>query len=72
MHSMTAKKGTGFSFNPDFSGEIIIIARDGRRIEVPGSDVLQVVASFVANQRIAKLEDQSADEILGIPIRHQS
>lgn len=43
MHSYHGKKGTVFHYNSDFSGNSIIIY-DDKEIEIPSSDILELVA----------------------------
>ncbi len=66
MHSKDIGK-TLFVFNGDFSGNIQI-TRDGCTVEVPGVHLLEFVAGWVADEKIAQLEQASPSEILGIKI----
>ena len=71
-----------FLYNSDLSGDVKIIKKlteDEMKnmstaeiiaaqceIEVPGHILLDFVADYVRNERIAKLEQMSTDEILGV------
>ena len=56
---------TTFNFNSDLSG-YVSIAIDGRMIEVPGDDLLEFVAEWVANEKRQALQDLDAREVLGL------
>lgn len=64
MH--TSKYGmTTFIHNGDFSGEIEIRdVRTGKEIEIPFLDLKCLMAQYVRDKRIAKLEQQTAEDIL--------
>lgn len=67
-HTYTAKGGTTFSYNSDFSGvvrigEIIIVA--GELAEIPAQDLLEFVAEcYVLPRKIEQLENAEVDELL--------
>ena len=58
-----------FYYNFDLSGNVVIVKGYGdssQRIEIPGKALLDFVANWVRNQRIAVLEEQGTDEVLGL------
>ncbi len=64
---------TIFNFNPDGSGSVTILCSEivsyggpPRQLTVPTAHVLAFVGSFVRNQRIAQLENQDWEAVLGI------
>jgi len=54
---------TRFICNSDLSGDISVIVGE-ERIEVPGDDIVEFVASYLVRERIAKLEQMSAKDLL--------
>ncbi len=69
MHTTRGRAGTVFLHNGGYDGDVIIqtnqMTSDGEAI-VPMADILQLVADQVRSQRIARLEDASPEEILGL------
>ena len=64
MNTYQGKKGTIFHHNSDFSGNVIII-HEGKQIEIPGTDILELVAyEYVMPQKIAALEQADWQELL--------
>ncbi len=60
---------TVFIYNSDLSGDVMIHRAswpEGEHIEVPGSDLLQFVASWVQDRRINAVEWMEWPELLGI------
>lgn len=70
MHSFTCSKGFTFLHNSDFSGNVEIVRKPGaepvKSFYVPASSLLEFVANYVMNEKIAELESATAKEILGI------
>lgn len=60
-----ADEHTVFNFNSDMSGNVIIAHR-GQEIEVPGEHLLQFVANYIRQERIASLEQANDRQIFGI------
>lgn len=65
MHTLNAPKGTRFHYNSDLSGNVIVMTPEGE-FHVPGDDLLAFVADYVREERIARLEQASAAELLGL------
>lgn len=67
MHSFHGKS-VNIHYDADIkSGECIIINKEtGEEIRANGRDLLNFVAEYVREQKIAKLEKTDAIEILGI------
>lgn len=67
MHSFHGKS-VNIHYDADIkSGECIIINKEtGEKIRANGRDLLNFVAEYVREQKIAKLEKTDAIEILGI------
>lgn len=58
-------KGTLFKHNDDFSGTVKIFTIDGNSIEVPGTDILELIAyKFVLPKKISLMEGLDYKEIL--------
>lgn len=70
MHHFKGNKGTEFFHNGDFSGNVSIkvpVSKSvSQEIEVAFEDLKELVAEFVRSEKIGKLEDAEADEILGV------
>jgi hypothetical protein len=64
-HTITGPRGTRFHYNGDGSGDVELVAGE-QRLRVPIADLLTLVAALVRAQRIAELEDASAEELLGL------
>jgi len=65
MHNYKGSNGTNFNFNSDFSGEVIIITKEGKQFEIPGKDILEFVAySYIMPNKISKIEDMEYKELL--------
>jgi hypothetical protein len=63
----------GLNFNSDFSGEIIVKLENGEGFvgvrevaRLPFFVMAEIVAEKIRRERIAKLEDAKAEEILGL------
>jgi hypothetical protein len=73
MHTIKFKKNPEVVFlhNGDFSGDVKIIRfKEGewsREVEVPFDALVSLVAKWARDVKIAKLEDASEHEILGLP-----
>lgn len=67
MHSFHGKS-VNIHYDADIkSGECIIINKEnGEEIRVLGSDLLDFVAAYVRQQKIAKIENADTIDILGI------
>lgn len=65
MHHLTCGQ-TGFNFNSDLSGDVVITKPDGSKLEVPGRDLVDFVAEQVRRARIAEVEEMSALRLLGL------
>lgn len=68
-HSYTARHGTHFNFNGDFSGEVTVHApgpAESNRptIAIPAADLLELAAEAVRRRRISALESATPDELL--------
>lgn len=62
MHTFEAAEGTTFLFSSDFSGEVHLIAKDGKELAIPGADLLELVAKrFVLAERVRMLEASGED-----------
>ena len=55
-----------FNFYSDLSGDVLITKCGGETMTVPGSVLKEVVAEYVRAERIARLEQMGADELLGV------
>jgi hypothetical protein len=64
MSHTTNHGGTRFIHNGDYSGEVEIQHSDQEAVWVPFSDLLQFVADYVRQEKIAKLEQASGREVL--------
>ena len=65
MYNYKGSEGTNFHHNSDFSGEIIIITKDGQQFEIPGKDILEFVAyNYVRPTKISKIEDMDYKGLL--------
>lgn len=62
-HTSTIGKTT-FIHNGDFEGEVEVRNGDQSMV-LPFADIKGIVAEFVRNQRIEKLEQASVEELLG-------
>jgi len=63
-HSFRGGSGTTFSFNADLSGKVRIDPPGQPTIEVPGQDLIDLIAHYVVRQKILRLENADSDEIL--------
>ena len=56
---------TIFNYNSDLSGDVILINKDTKaEFVVPGKDILDFVANYVRDKKIATIEDMNTEEIL--------
>jgi len=72
MHTYVCDSGTRFQYASDLSGDVLVQAgRDGvtthNPVAIPGHDLLAFVAAWVRMHKIARLDDASPAEILGLP-----
>lgn len=58
---------TTFHYNSDLSGAVEIVC-GGERMRVPGHALIEFIANYVRNERIAELEQQSPRSILELPL----
>lgn len=63
MHSFTAKNGTTFLFNGDYSGEICMVYKPDKsnaplEAYVDGEDLLEFARNMVASDMIRLLENE--------------
>ena len=67
MHTTNGKK-IRFFHNGDYSGDVKMIEiKTGKEIgEVPFDDLKTLVAQYVRDERVQKLEDASDDHVLGL------
>ncbi len=65
MHTFRSE-GATFNHNYDMSGDVIIFAADGSKVEISAKAVIEFVAEHVRRQTIAKLEVASSAELLGL------
>lgn len=65
MHTFETPNTT-FHFNSDMSGEVELVRPDGRRLKVPGCDLLSFVAEIVRRDRVSQLEVLSDAAVLGL------
>lgn len=64
MRTFKGSNGTTFTFNSDFSGEVIVQTPLGRST-IPAEDLKELIAyNVVAPKRIREIEQGSADELL--------
>lgn len=54
------------TYSSDMSGDVYLTNSTGHRIYISGQFLLDLVAHYVANERIAKLEQATTKEILGL------
>ena len=76
MHSIafpiSGTEEVTFFFNSDLSGDVQIAkytfdgVHSGDEVGIPGQVLLDFVASWVRDQKIAALEEQSTNEVLGL------
>jgi len=68
MHSTTFNRHPEITFlhHGDFSGSVEIVS-DGVSFLVPFDALVSLVAEWARTVRIAKLEDASEREVLGLP-----
>ena len=64
-HTFQTKHYT-FIANSDLSGNVEIVNKDGKRFWIMGNELIEYVAHHLRNERIAKLEQMTAAELLGI------
>jgi len=64
-----------FHYNPDLSGDVEISVDNARVIELPtgkrivkvyGADLMLLVAEYVRLEKIARVEQMTMDQVLGI------
>ncbi len=60
-------QGATIHYNSDLSGDVII-QRGALRVDVPGRMLLDLVAQYIVDERIAQLEQASTEEILGVKV----
>ena len=65
MHLFQGEKDTNFHYNSDLSGDVIIIS-GGEEITIAGSDILGLIAEFIREQEIEKIEQMTVNELIGI------
>ncbi len=64
MHTFkTDDDKTVFNFNSDFSGDVII-KRNGKTVNVPGRDLLALIAEHIRREKISRLENASDMQVL--------
>lgn len=63
MHTYRGSEAI-FNHNSDMSGDVLITARDGVTIQVPGVDILDFVADLVRMNKISALENASTEDLL--------
>jgi hypothetical protein len=56
-----------FEYEPDLFGSVKITNSDGKQFYVMASALLAFMAGVVREQKIAKLEAATTNEILGLP-----
>lgn len=62
MHTFEATEGTTFQYSSDFSGPVYVITNDGKEVEIPGADLLELIAKrFVLRERVRMLESSGED-----------
>lgn len=66
MHAFHAPSGTVYSHNSDLSGSVSWSPKPGIWLEIPGEDIIALVAQYVRNQKIADLEEVGDSTILGL------
>ena len=65
MHSYTGSQGTKFHYNPDFSGDVVVVDKDGHEFCIPGKDILEFVAyGYVLGEKISQIETMDWQELL--------
>ncbi len=56
-----------FHYDSDLSGDVIIMCDDDKvEIKIPGRALIEFVASYVARQKISRLEQMEPEELLDI------
>ena len=67
MHTYNYENYT-FNYNSDLSGEVIIYdtLKPNEQIEIEGHALVEFVAEFIKNKKIAELENATTSELLGI------
>ena len=67
--------GVTIHYNSDLSGNCLIssvpgeaLISDDAPLKIPGRVLLDFVAQFIVNERIAKLEQAGTSEILGVKV----
>jgi hypothetical protein len=65
MHT-TEINDTTFIHHGSYEGDVIL-RRQNEELLVPFDDLKEFIARYVADARISRLENASADEVLGIP-----
>lgn len=76
MHTTEFNGGWRVHFNGDYSGDVIVI-KDGpavgsppeKKLEVPFEVLKALVANYVRDQQIGRLESASDNEVLGVKSR---
>lgn len=64
MHTYESN-GFLFHHNSDMNGDVIIVNKNnGEELEVDGEAILDFVANYIRNEKIAKLENSTNKEIL--------
>jgi GTPase involved in cell partitioning and DNA repair len=70
--TQTGQSGIYWHHNGDYSGDVIVrvpsgsvtIDSAGARVEIPFEDIRELVANYVRNEKIARLETRTAEEVL--------
>jgi hypothetical protein len=65
MHTCTGSQGTKFHYNSDFSGDVIVVDKDGHEFYIPGKDILEFVAyGYVLKEKMHQIETMGWREML--------
>ena len=64
MHTFNGKSCTIFH-NGDMSGNLII-AKDNVEIKIDSQDILDLVAEYIRQEKISKLEQMETNELLNL------
>ena len=68
MMNFVGENGTIINYNSDLSGQVRIVSAydTGKELEVSGEDLLEFVAEYVRNKKIASIEQMDTEELLQI------
>lgn len=66
MRTFSGKRGTQIHHHGDYSGEARISIAGGPEIQVPCADLLDFVAEYVRDARIAAAESAKTADLLGV------